>query len=177
MERAFIFAVLVGVRALLPAMNLAAKPKPPLPCKVEGSETYPGDNAPRTALAQWMAEGALKAGLPVELPVMGALVESGLRNLPSGDADSAGFFQMRVSIWNTGAYAGFPQHPELQLQWFIDQALLVEQKRVAEGIPVEELLSDALRYGEWVAGVLRPPEPFRGKYQLRLDEARSLICS
>ena len=41
-----------------------------------------------------------KAGLPPELPVMAALVESGVRNLNYGDADSVGFFQMRPSIWN-----------------------------------------------------------------------------
>ena len=45
-----------------------------------------------------MAEGALKAGLPVELPVMGALVESDLTNLAYGDSDAVGFFQMRQHL-------------------------------------------------------------------------------
>jgi hypothetical protein len=48
--------------------------------------------------------------------------------------------------------------------------------RVAEGIPLEELLGNELGYGAWVADVLRPPEQDRGLYQLRLEEARSLIC-
>ena len=39
---------------------------------------------------------------------MAALVESGMRNLDHGDADSVGFFQMRVGIWNQGDYAGYP---------------------------------------------------------------------
>jgi hypothetical protein len=158
-------------------VNTAAKPKPPRPCKFHGPKTYPGDSASMQVIAQWMAEGALKAKLPVELPVMGALVESGLRNLPYGDADSAGFFQMRVGIWDSGPYAGFPQHPDLQLQWFIDQALLMEKQRLAQGTSPDELLNDDQGYGQWVADVLRPPEQFRGRYQLRLDEARSLICS
>jgi hypothetical protein len=55
---------------------------------------YPGDNAPKDAIAQWMARGASDAGLPRELPVMGALVASGLQNLAQGGSDSAGYFQV-----------------------------------------------------------------------------------
>src|SRR5919202_4165585 len=73
--------------------------------------TYPGDDAPKPRLARWMAAGAIEAGLPPELPVMAALVESGLANLGFGAADAAGFFQMRLSIWNHGEYAGFPERP------------------------------------------------------------------
>ena len=107
---------------------------------------------------------------------MASLVESGLTNLPSGDADSAGFFQMRISVWNTGPYAGFPDDPELQLKWFVDQALLVMRQRLADGISLEQLLDDPQRWGEWIADVERPAEADRGRYQLRLEEARSLMC-
>jgi len=176
MRRFLVVVALLGVAAL-PAGQVSAKPKPPTACKTRGLKTYPGDNASRSDIAQWMAEGATKARLPAELPVMAALVESGLRNLPGGDRDSAGFFQMRIGIWNEGAYLGFPDHPDLQLQWFVDQALIVEQARIAAGESLETLLSDDSGYGEWVADVIRPPEEFRGRYQLRLDEARSLICS
>src|SRR5437763_103406 len=79
--------------------------------------------------------GATRSGLPAELPVMGALVESGLQNLPPGDADSAGFFQMRVSIWNKGDYAGYPENPDLQVKWFVDQSLAANQRRVGAGLP------------------------------------------
>jgi hypothetical protein len=147
------------------AASGAAKEKAPLPCKVKGSKSYPGDDAGRSEIAKWMAAWAIKAGLPAELPVMGALVESELTNVNSGDADSVGFFQMRVAIWNQGDYAGFPEHPELQLKWFIDQSLFSAR-----------VVFDELTYGEWAADVLRPPEQLRGRYQLRLDEARSLIC-
>ena len=42
---------------------------------------------------------------------MASLVESGVKNLNFGDADSVGFFQMRVGIWNQGAYKGYPRAP------------------------------------------------------------------
>ena len=57
----------------------------------EGGVVYPGDEAPKERLAQWMANAAEKAGLPPELPVMAALTETGLRNVTTGDADSAGY--------------------------------------------------------------------------------------
>jgi hypothetical protein len=141
------------------------------PCSPKAVKDYPGDEAPRAVIAQWMAYHATKASLPPELPVMAALVESGLRNLNVGDADSVGYFQMRVSIWNTGDYAGFPTNPQLQLKWFIDQALLVRERRLAAGLDVGEA-----SYGEWIADVIRPPEEYRYRYQLRLGDARTLLC-
>jgi hypothetical protein len=118
-----------------------------------------------------MAAAAEKRGLPGELPVMAGLVESSLRNLDHGDADSVGFFQMRTSVWDNGAYAGYPTKPELQLQWFLDRAEAVKQQRLAAGLSVD----DPKQYGEWIADVERPAEQFRGRYQLRLDEAVGLL--
>jgi hypothetical protein len=132
---------------------------------------YPGDNAPKSEVAAWMGAEAQKRGLPPELPVMAGLVESGLRNLGGGDADSVGFFQMRVGIWNQGDYAGYPDKAELQLKWFLDQAVAVRQQRIAAGKPV----NDAGSYGDWIADVERPAEQYRGRYQLRLEEARGLL--
>jgi hypothetical protein len=134
---------------------------------------YPGDAASREAIAQWMAFGASAAGQPRELPVMGALVESGLRNLSIADADSAGYFQMRVGVWNRDEYAGFPEHPELQLEWFTDQAAIIRRAQLAAGGP--DPGAAEYTWGEWIADVLRPAEQFRGRYQLRLGEARALI--
>jgi len=102
---------------------------------------------------------------------MAALVESGLRDLDGGDADSVGFFQMRLGIWNQGEYAGYPDRPELQLEWFLDHAEAVGRQRAARGVA----LDDPRGYGEWIADVERPAEQFRGRYQLRLDEARELL--
>jgi hypothetical protein len=136
---------------------------------------YPGDAAPKTQTAAWMAAGALGTGLPAELPVMGALVESGLANLSFGDSDAIGYFQMRLGIWDQGPYAGYAMHPELQLQWFIDQANAANRARVAAGLPA--YASDPNLWGEWDADVLRPAAQFRGRYQLRLIEASELVAA
>ncbi|MDA0174892.1 C40 family peptidase, partial [Solirubrobacter taibaiensis] len=139
---------------------------------VAGAPTaYPGDNAPKEQLAAWMAAQAKERGLPPQLPIMAGLVESGLKNLNFGDADSVGFFQMRVGIWNQGAYAGYPDKPELQMKWFLDQAEAVKKQRLVAGKPVD----DPNSFGEWIADVERPAEQYRGRYQTKLAEANQLL--
>jgi hypothetical protein len=135
-----------------------------------GDGVYPGDAGRPEERAAWMARAARERGLPAELPVMASLVESGLKNLSGGSEDSAGLFQMRESVWNQGDYAGYADHPERQLDWFLDRAEEVRRARVARGQPVDES-----SYGEWVADIERPREIYRGRYQLRLDEARELL--
>ena len=136
--------------------------------------TYPGASASRAVLAQWMGAAARAAGLPPELPVMAALVDSGLRNRPArGTADSVGIFQMRVSIWNAGEYRGFPTKPQLQMKWFIDHAIAAKVQRLARGAGAST--ADPSSWGEWIADVERPAEQLRGRYQLRLEEARTLL--
>ncbi|MEA2220439.1 MAG: hypothetical protein QOJ35_3065 [Solirubrobacteraceae bacterium] len=135
--------------------------------------TTAGDAA-QVAVAHWLAAGARAAGLPGELPVMAALVESGLRNLPYGDADSVGFFQMRLAVWDHGAYAGYLAQPELQLRWFVDHALAVRDARRAAGDAT--FGDDPAQWGEWIADTERPYAGYRGRYALRLDEARALLA-
>jgi cell wall-associated NlpC family hydrolase len=139
-----------------------------------GPNPYPGDTASQAAIAAWMARDAQAAGLPPELPVMASLVESGLHNLSGGDRDSMGFFQMRAGIWNRGDYAGFSQNPELQMRWFINQALAIKANRIAEGDATYG--QDPNGYGNWIADVEVPYAPYRGRYQLRLDDARTLLA-
>jgi hypothetical protein len=166
------FGTLVaGVIAVALAAPVGAHAAQPAPCSPVGE--YPGDTAAKAEIARWMGGGSAAAGLPAELPVMAALVESGLVNLDAGDADSAGYFHMRLGIWNTGDYEGYPENPELQLRWFTDQAAQARQTRLAAGSP--DPLSDDSRWGEWIADVERPAEQYRGRYQLRLGEARDLI--
>ena len=153
-----------------------ATPPPPAPAPAAVDldaigDDYPGDSAPKEAIAGWMAKQAEKRGLPPELPLMAGLVESGLRNLNHGHADSVGFFQMRVGIWDKGDYAGYPENPELQVKWFLDQAEAVKEQRVARGLPID----DPSQYGEWVADVERPAEQYRGRYQTKLPEATNLL--
>jgi putative modified peptide len=139
------------------------------------ADTYPGDNASQQAIAAWMARQAHKAGLPAELPIMAALTESGLKNDNYGDRDSLGFFQMRTSIWNQGQYAGFPDHPELQLKWFINQALEVRRERLSQGDA--SYGQDKSKWGDWVADVEQPAAEYRGRYQTHLDQADSLLSA
>jgi cell wall-associated NlpC family hydrolase len=138
------------------------------------SDTYPGDNAPPQEIAAWMGRQAHKAGLPAELPIMAALTESGLKNVNYGDRDSLGFFQMRTSIWNQGPYAGFPDHPELQLKWFINQALEVRKERIAQGDA--SYGQDKSKWGDWVADVEQPAAEYRGRYATHLDQADQLLA-
>jgi hypothetical protein len=159
--------VRVAVLGILAAVIVATPARAcPLPV------AYPGDGAPKDAIAQWMARGALAAGLPGELPVMGALVESSLTNLPQADRDTAGYFQTRVAVWNKPPYQDFPQHPELQLQWFVDLASRARLADLARGF---DPLGDETMWGSWIADVLMPAEQYRGRYQLRLAEARALV--
>lgn len=135
--------------------------------------SYPGDDATAVQYANWMANGAIAQKLPGELPVMAGLVESGLKNLNYGDADSVGFFQMRTSIWNTGEYKGYLKKPELQMKWFTDQATAVRSSYIAKG--KGDPAASEKTYGVWIADIERPAAQYRGRYQPRLKEARGLI--
>ena len=150
----------------MPAEPVAAPATPALE-----ATGYPGDDAPREQIAAWMGAEAQKRGLPPQLPVMAGLVESGLKNLNFGDADSVGYFQMRLSIWNQGEYAGYPDDPDKQLDWFLDTAQAVKDQRISRGQPID----DPNQYGEWIADVERPAEQFRGRYQPQLDQANQLL--
>lgn len=131
------------------------------------SVTYPGDGAGLVALSKWMASRAAAAGLPPELPIMAALVESNIRNLKYGDADSVGFFQMRLSIWSA-KYPNYSDNPDQQMQWFIDQAIAVRRRRgYVNGV--------SARYGEWCADIENPKYEYRGRYQTKYIPARSLL--
>ena len=132
---------------------------------------YPGDTAEKPRIARWMARGAADRGLPHELPVMAGLTESGLQNLRG--RSFAGYFGMSRSL-NTGDYRGFPRNPDLQMRWFTDTAMLVRQRRVAEGRPDPE--DDPAAYGSWIADVERPARQYRSRYQTHLAEAHDMIA-
>lgn len=163
--RALLVAVVL-VLLLAPGAAAAA------PCPA--ANPYPGDGAGERAIAAWMARGATATGLPGELPVMAALTESGLRNLPDTGSGYAGFFQMSTGYLDRGPYAGFEARPELQLRWFTTAAAAVRERGLAAGRP--DPLADELAWGEWIADVERPATRYRGRYQPQLDRARELIA-
>ncbi len=163
--------LLAAVAALLVAAAPAAAAPAPASCAT--ATAYPGDDAGQEAIATWLARGARAAGLPGELPVMAALVESGVRNLPDAGSGYAGFFQMSIEFFDRGAYAGFATRPALQLRWFTDTAVAVRADRLAAGRP--DPLDDERAWGEWIADVERPAAKYRDRYQLRLAEAKALV--
>jgi cell wall-associated NlpC family hydrolase/soluble lytic murein transglycosylase-like protein len=164
------------VAAAAPAVPVAAVVGPAEPTIEPGGGLagvgpygdYPGDRAPKEHIALWMAGRAEAAGLPPELPVMAALVESGVQNLDHGHSSSVGYFQMLTELWDQGPYKGYQTDPEKQIQWFVDHAGPLKEK-------FGSLPPTAENLGEWVADTERPAEEFRGRYALRLDEARTLI--
>ena len=136
---------------------------------------YPGDDAGQEELAKWLAKRAEKAGLPPELPVMAALVESGVKQpRTSATRTRSASSRCALSIWNQGEYAGYPENPGLQTKWFIDTRPRAQDER---GSPraTRDFGKDPGSWGEWIADVERPAEQYRGRYQLRLAEARRLL--
>jgi hypothetical protein len=133
---------------------------------------YPGDKAARKPIAQWMARAAALRDVPEQLPVMAGLAESGLRNLHQKGNPFAGFFSMHRSL-NKTPYKGFRKNPDLQLRWFLDTAVIVRQRKLAEGD--EEYGADPTSYGIWIADVERPAPKNRSGYQPYLDDAEELL--
>ena len=162
-------AVCLGLPASAFAQSGGASPPGPGdPCPA----VYPGKHAARKPIARWMARAAALRGVPEELPVMAALAESGLRNLNRRGNPFAGFFSMHRSL-NKGPYRGFPKNPDLQLRWFLDTAVIVRQRQIAEGD--EEYAGDPTAYGIWIADVERPAPENRDGYQPYLDDAGKLL--
>src|SRR6201999_2429220 len=87
------------------------------------------------------------------------------------------FFQMRVGTWNQGAYSGFPDKPELQAKWFIDNALDVKRQAIAKGDA--NFGKDPSKYGEWIADGGRrraPPPPSSSATGISCGSARRSAC-
>lgn len=83
------------------------------------------------------------------------LVESNLRNLPGGDADSAGWRQERASLYKD------PTNLDASINRYFDETAQVKNKYATAG---------ALS-----AAVQRPAAQFRGRYQQRSAEAQALL--
>jgi hypothetical protein len=75
---------------------------------------------------------------------------------------------MRLGIWDEGPYAGYPDHPDLQIQWFIDHALAVRSENPS-------LAQSPSSWGEWVADIEQPAAEYRYRYQLQLGAAQELL--
>lgn len=84
------------------------------------------------------------------------LVESGLRNLDHGDADSLGWRQERKSLYPN------PRNVRASVNRFYDEAAQHDRKGISAG--------------ELAARVQRPAAQYRGRYDEREAEARGLLA-
>jgi hypothetical protein len=92
-----------------------------------------------------------------------AIVESGIHNLPYGDADSHGVFQQQhTQGWGTLADT---MDPARATQMFLDAAVAVNRRY------------PQLSAGQLAAEVQRPLESLRGRYQQVEGQAQALIAS
>lgn len=91
----------------------------------------------------------------VKAAIETGLVESGLRNLKGGDADSAGWRQERASLYPN------PTHVRASAGRFFDETAKVKDQYG--------------RAGDLAAAVQRPAAQFRGRYQQRSAEADALM--
>lgn len=85
------------------------------------------------------------------------LVESGLRNLPGGDADSAGWRQERASLYKD------PQNLDASIRRFFQETSAVKSRYG--------------RAGALAAAVQRPAAQYRGRYEERSGEADQILRS
>ena len=92
-----------------------------------------------------------------------AIVESGIHNLPYGDADSHGVFQQQYTQgWGSLADT---MNPPKATQMFLDAAVAVNRRY------------PYLSAGQLAAEVQRPLEIYRGRYEQVKGQAQSLIAS
>jgi|GEM_PF-3499982 len=124
-------------------------------------------NSPKLRLVHDIAMAAKKHGIPAELPIMTALVESNFKNLSGGDLDSVGMFQQR-DAWGPFSVR---HNPKKSAELFFEggrggQPGAVDYKgRYKNRGPKA--------YGEWCQAV--QVSAFPERYQERLGEARRLL--
>lgn len=143
---------------------------------------YPGNSAGQQKLACWLAANAKQRGLPPLLAVMCAIPESGLSNVPYGDRDSVGFFQIRAGIHPAppgfGSASGRIQsgawwhaNPEAQWAWFARAAATA----AAGSSSRNGSTIDPDRLGRWCIDIERPAAQYEYKYRQAHKQAKDLV--
>jgi hypothetical protein len=117
-------------------------------------------DAEQRAVASEIVRRARRRGLPlhgllVKAAFQTGLVESNLRNLAGGDADSQGWRQERASLYRD------PRNLGASIERFFDEAQAVKGQYG--------------RAGDLAAAVQRPAAQYRGRYQAVSGDAEALI--
>jgi peptidoglycan hydrolase-like protein with peptidoglycan-binding domain len=124
-------------------------------------------NSPKLRLVHDLAIRAKKLGIPAELPIITALVESNFTNVAGGDRDSVGMFQQRAA-W--GPFA-IRHDPRKSAELFFNGGL--GGQRGAVDFKSRFKSQGPSAYGAWAQAV--QVSAFPGRYQQRLAEARRLL--
>lgn len=122
---------------------------------------------PKLRLVRDFALQAKKHGIPAELPIMTALVESNFTNVAGGDRDSVGMFQQRAA-WGPFSVR---HNPMKSLKLFLEGGQAGQRGAVDFKHQFKGRGSSA--YGQWCQAV--QVSAFPGRYQERLSEARRLL--
>ena len=134
------------------------------------SDAYPGDDATKEQLAAWMARRR-EARPPARA------APSWPRSSNRGEEPQlrrrrpVGFFQMRVG---TGTRATTPATPTTPKSRSSGSSTRPSRQEATHRRG--QSVTDPKQFGEWIADVERPAEQYRGRYQLRLDEANGLLA-
>lgn len=95
--------------------------------------------------------------MEIEAALETGLVESGLRNLDYGDADSKGWRQERASLYKD------PTNLAASIERFYNETRAAKQRK------------KYMRSGDLAADVQRPREDLRGKYEQRDGDAEAIL--
>lgn len=132
--------------------------------------SVPGYSSTQLGYVRTMVAQARAAGVPPELPVITALVETRLQNLPRGDRDSVGLFQQRA-LW--GSFAD-RTNPEKSTRMFLYGGKAGQRGAVAfKSRFAGQTSADAL--GRWAQAV--QVSAFPDRYAKEVALARRLIAA
>ena len=149
------------------------RPRAPPPDLADVPADYPGDDAGQEALAKWLAKQAEKAGLPPELPVMAALVESGVATSTSATRTASGSSRCARASGTRASTPATGGTPGCRRSGSSTTRSRSRSRRSRAATPASARTRAAGASGSRTSS--GPAEQYRGRYQLRLDEARRLL--
>lgn len=164
---AVLLALVVLATSALGVTVAAVSAAPPLPagCGPAGTAQHLAGvtlDAEQLANAQLIVATTSRTRMPAAaavIAVMAAQTESGLRNLPGGDRDSAGLFQIRTGLHGTDVATD----PDASTRWFL---------AALASLPNWQQLTPA----EAAAAVERPAAIYRTRYSGALNLATAVVA-